>query len=205
LSASGEAVKIPSKIRAGDTVVWADLPTVDTFGAPVDGSTHGLTYFLRTNHNHQGATVAGVTVVGTPQGGGWTFTISSTTSAGFVADTWYWQAIATANAGGAKATLGSGSLVVEPSLSYTGQPGAFDGRSQAQKDLEAVQGAIRSLMSGGAVQEYRIGTRSLKRYELADLLTLESKLKADVARENKAAMIANGLGNPHNLYVRFGR
>jgi hypothetical protein len=60
-------------------------------------------------------------------------------------------------------------------------------------------------MAGGAVQEYRIGTRSLKRYELADLLALESKLKADVARENKAAMIANGLGNPHNLFVRFGR
>ena len=79
---------------------------MDVFGAPIDGSTHGLTYYLRTNHNHQGATVAGVTVVGTPQGSGWTFTISAATSAGFVADTWYFQAIATANVGGAKTTLG---------------------------------------------------------------------------------------------------
>ena len=203
--ASGEAVKIPSKIRAGDTVVWADDPTVDVFGAPIDGSNHGLTYYLRANHNHQGATVAGVTVVGTPQGSGWTFTISSATSAGFVADTWYFQAIATANAGGAKTTLGSGSLIVEPSLVYTGAPAKFDGRSQAQQDLDACQAAIRSLMSGGAVQEYRIGTRSLKRYDLAELLALESRLKAQVARENKAALIANGLGNPHNLFVRFGR
>jgi hypothetical protein len=113
--------------------------------------------------------------------------------------------VATANTGGAKTTLGNGSLVVEPSLVYAGQPSAFDGRSQAQKDLESVQAAIRSLMSGGAVQEYRIGNRNLKRYELADLLALETKLKADVAREQKAAMIANGLGNPHNLFVRFGR
>ncbi len=186
-------------------MVWADLPTVDTFGAPIDGSTHGLTYYLRTNHNHQGATVAGVTVVGSPNGSGWTFSIPAATTVSFVADIWYWQAVATANVDAAKTTLGSGSLLVEPSLAYAGQPGAFDGRSQAQKDLESVQGAIRSLMSGGAVQEYRIGTRSLKRYDLAELLALESRLKAEVAREQKAAMIANGLGNPHSLYVRFGR
>jgi hypothetical protein len=204
LSASGEAVKIPSKIRAGDTVVWRDEATVDVFGAPIDGSNHSLTYYLRTNHNHQGATVAGVTVVGTPAGSGWTFTIPAATTAGFVADDWYFQAVATANAGGAKTTLGSGSLTVEANLAYAGQPSAFDGRSQAQKDLDAVQAAIRSLMSGGAVQEYRIGTRNLKRYDLAELLALESRLKAVVARENKAAMIANGLGNPHNMFVRFG-
>jgi hypothetical protein len=31
----------------------------------------------------------------------------------------------------------------------------------------------------------------------------ESQLKAEVVRERKANMIANGLGNPHNLFVRF--
>jgi hypothetical protein len=200
LSASGEAVKIPSKIRAGDTVVWVDEPSVDVFGAAIDSSNHGLTYYLRTNTASEGATVVGVA-----EGSGWKFTISDATSAGFDAGVWYFQAVATANVGGAKTTLGTGQLTVEPSLSYAGSPGAFDGRSQAQKDLEACQAAIRSLMSGGAVQEYRIGTRSLKRYDLAELLALESRLKAEVARENKAAMIANGLGNPHNLFVRFSR
>lgn len=193
-------MRIPSNIRAGDTIVWVDDPSVDQFGAAITSSNHGLTYYLRTNTASEGATVVGVA-----EGTGWKFTITAGTSAGFDAGTWYFQAVATANVGGAKTTLGTGQLTVEPSLSYAGLPGAFDGRSQAQKDLEAVQGAIRSLMSGGAVQEYRIGTRSLKRYELADLLALETKLKADVARENKAAMIANGLGNPHNLFVRFGR
>jgi len=193
-------VKIPSKIRAGDTVVWVDEPSVHAFGAAIDSSNHGLTYYLRTNTASEGATVVGVA-----EGSGWKFTITAGTSAAFDAGVWYFQAVATANAGGAKTTLGTGQLTVEPSLSYAGSPGAFDGRSQAQKDLEACQAAIRSLMSGGAVQEYRIGTRSLKRYDLAELLALESRLKAEVARENKAAMIANGLGNPHNLFVRFGR
>ena len=86
----------------------------------------------------------------------------------------------------------------------SGTPVAFDGRSQAQKDLEAVQAAIRTIISGGAVAEYRIGTRSLKKYELSELLTLESRLKAEVVREKKAEMIANGLGNPSSLFVRFG-
>jgi hypothetical protein len=31
----------------------------------------------------------------------------------------------------------------------------------------------------------------------------ESKLKSDVKREQMAELIANGLGNPHNLFVRF--
>ena len=31
----------------------------------------------------------------------------------------------------------------------------------------------------------------------------QSQLKAEVVRERKANMIANGLGNPHNLFVRF--
>jgi hypothetical protein len=38
---------------------------------------------------------------------------------------------------------------------------------------------------------------------MPDLVLRESQLKAIVARERKAAMIANGLGDPHSLYVRF--
>lgn len=173
---------------------------MDVFGQPIDSDTHSLTYYLRTSTAGEGATVVGVA-----EGKGWRFTLPAATTANFDPGTWFFQAVAAALADGAKTTLGSGRVTVEGSLGYTGTPGAFDGRSQAEKDLEAVQTAIRRLMSGGAVQEYRIGTRSLKRYDLADLLALETRLKAEVAREQKAAMIANGLGNPHNLYVRFGR
>jgi hypothetical protein len=38
---------------------------------------------------------------------------------------------------------------------------------------------------------------------LNQLIELESKLKAELIREQKAELIANGLGNPHNLFVRF--
>ncbi len=196
-------MNIPAQIRAGDTVTWRDEAARDNLGNVIDGSNHGLTYYLRTNHNHQGATVAGVTVAGTPSGTGWTFTIAKTTTDGFVADTWYWQAVATATVGGAVTTIGAGQLTVLPGLDYAGQPSAFDGRSQAQKDLDAVQAAMRAIVSGGAVAEYSIGSRRLKKMEMADLIQLESKLKAEVKREQAATMVANGLGSPHNLFVRF--
>lgn len=192
-------MKIPSTIRAGDTVLWQDGPALDALRQPIEPATHSLTYFLRTNANHEGATVTGVAA-----GSLWQFTIPSNTSAGFDAGVWYFQAVATAVADQAKTTLGAGQITVLPGLSYAGQPGAYDGRSQAQKDLDAVNAAIRALMSGGAVQEYRIGLRSLKRYELSELIVLRDHYKAEVVREQKAEMIANGMGNPHSVFVRFG-
>jgi hypothetical protein len=189
-------MQIPATIRAGATIQWRDIAATDSLGNAITSSTYVLTYYLRFNAASEGATV-----VGTVDGTGWQFTIAAGTSAGFDAGIWYWQAIATS--GSISHTLGAGQLTVEPALNYTGTPGAFDGRSQSQKDLDSVQATIRAIVSGGAVAEYTIGTRRLKKMDMADLVMLESRLKAMVMREQKAALIANGLGNPTSLYVRF--
>lgn len=189
-------MKIPAQIRAGDTVKWRDDAARDNLGNPIDSGSWTLTYYLRTNTASEGATVVGV-----PFGQGWELTIAAATSAGFDAGQWFWQAVATS--GSDSVTLGAGQLEVLPALNYSGQPAAFDGRTQAQKDLDAVQAAVRAMVAGGAVAEYSIGSRRLKKMEMADLLQLESKLKAEVKREQAAALAANGLGNPHNLFVRF--
>ena len=189
-------MNIPSEIRAGDTVKWRDDSTTDVFGNDIDSASWSLKYYLRTNTASEGHISTGSAF-----GQGWEFTVSATDSAGFDAGNWYWQAIATKDS--EKITLGYGTLTVEAALEYSGTPGAFDGRTQARKDLEAVQTAIRTLIAGGAVQEYRIGNRNLKRYDLPDLIQLEGRLKAEVKREEQAEMIANGLGNPRNMFVRF--
>lgn len=177
---------------------WRDVAGTDTLGNSISsGGGWTLTYYIRFNRNNHGATV-----VGTAYGTGWEFTLSSATTDGFHADdTGYWQAVATK--AGEKHTLGAGQFQVDENLYYTGTPAAVDDRSQAQKDLDAVQAAIRTIINGGVAKEYTIGNRSLKKYDLADLLALETKLKADVKREQKAQLIANGLGNPFNLFVRF--
>ena len=188
-------MNIPPQIRAGDTVKWRDVEGIDNLGNAITSATWTLTYYLRTNTASEGATV-----VGTAYGTGWEFTIATGTSAGFDAGDWYWQAIATYS--GEKITLGAGQLEVLQALSYTGAPGAIDGRSQAETDLEAVQAAIRAIVAGGAKQ-YSIGNRAFTKLDLSELMERESRLKAEVKREQKAQLIANGLGNPHNLFVRF--
>lgn len=192
-------MNIPQKIQAGTTAIWVDDATVDIFGNAVDNSTHSLVYYLRANTAGEGVTTSAVAYES-----GWKTTLSIATTTGMDAGVWYFQAVATNLSNSSALELGRGSFSVEASLTYSGTPGAFDGRSQAQKDLDAVQSAIRAIISGGAVAEYRIGTRSIKKYELSELLTLESRLKAEVVREKKAEMIANGLGNPSSLFVRFG-
>jgi hypothetical protein len=58
------------------------------------------------------------------------------------------------------------------------------------------------LLADGAKQ-YSIGSRSFTSLDLSELMERESRLKSDVKREQMADLIANGLGNPHNLFVRF--
>jgi hypothetical protein len=187
---------IPATIRAGDTVSWRDDATTDSLGNAVGSSAWTLTTYLR-----RATAGAGLTVVATAYGSGWETTISAANSATLAAGAYYWQARATS---GAQAiTAGSGSLTVLPALNYTGAPAAFDGRSQARQDLDAVQSAIRALISGGAVRRYMISGRQLERFSLAELIELENRLKADVAREEAAQRMANGLGDPRNLFVRF--
>lgn len=193
-------MNIPATIAAGTTVAWIDNATVDIFGAAVDNTTHRLTYYLRRN-----APSGGVTAVGVAYNSGWKVTLSAATTEAMDAGDWYFQAVATNLSDSTVIELGRGSLVVEASLVYDHGPDAYDGRTQLQKDLDAVQAAIRTIISGGAVAEYRIGTRNLKRFELTELMELESRLKAQLAREKKAEMIANNLGNPHSLYVRFNQ
>lgn len=190
-------MNIPSEIRAGDTIQWKDVAGKDNLGNVVGSSDYTLKYYLRTNTASEGHT-ATATADGTQD---WLTTISATDSAGFDAGDWYWQAVATKT--GSTITLGSGQLKVLASLVYSDTPGALDGRTQAQKDLDAVQAAIRTILDGGAVKEYSIGNRNLKKYDLPDLLALETKLKAEVNREQRAQLMANGLGNPFSVYVRF--
>lgn len=190
--------RLPLRVTAGDTIRWSE-PPVNRSGEDVRSSEWGCTMYFRFNATHEGLTVSGSPAAD----GSWSFVISANTSSAMDAGTWYWQRRFQRVA--EVFTEGKGTLEVDQSLVYSGQPGAYDGRSQAKKDLEAVQQAIRAIVSGGAVQEYTIGSRTLKKMKLSELIQLESKLKADVVRENRAEALANGLGDPRKLYVRFRR
>ena len=178
----------PSEIRAGDAIEWTDelAPTATSY-----------IYYFRTN------AASGATSSGTLTQGKWAFTLSATTTAAFTPGQWFYQAISTTAT--TPLTERTGGFTVLPSLVYSGSATAVDLRSQASIDLEAVEAAIRALVSGA--QEYRIGTptggRMVKRADLAQLIQWRDLLKADVAREKIAENVANGKGDGRSLYIRF--
>lgn len=190
------SILIPSLIYAGDTLIF-DVPAFkDAIGTTIDSSLYTLTWYARTNVASEGTTV-----VGTPEGTGWRVTVAASTTSGFDAGLWTWQAIATYST--LTYTAGRGQFTVKASAQYSGTPGAFDDRSRAEVDLTYVEAAIRTLAQGGMVQEYTIGGRSLRRYKMAELLQLRDDLKNEIAMERKAEKIRQGLGNPGLAKVRF--
>tara|TARA_Y100001970_G_scaffold230214_1_gene285774 strand:- start:373 stop:951 length:579 start_codon:yes stop_codon:yes gene_type:complete len=191
-------VPIPKQVRAGDLIQWRDNSTVDVFGEPISSPDWTVTYYLRTNTSSEGATVSS-----TAYTDGWQFSIASATSANFDVGDWYFQAVAD-KSGAEKQTIFTGRFEVLAALSYSGTPAAYDGRSQVNKDLDLVEAAIRALLNNGVVQEYKIGNRTAKKYDLSELLVLKAALKAELVREQAAEKIANGLGNPRAVHVRFG-
>ena len=190
-------VTIPSKMRAGDTIKWRDDSTTDVFGDDMTSTDWVVTYYLRTNTASEGATVVGTTYLT-----GWQFEIAGTTTANFDAGDWFLQAIATKIVE-TPTTIATGQFEVLAALKYAGTPGAYDGRSQIRKDLDTVESAIRTILDGGGIQEYRIGSRTAKKYDLSELIQLKAQLKAELVREEAAETMANGLGNPRAMFVRF--
>jgi hypothetical protein len=189
-------ILVPDLIYAGDTVIF-DVPAFkDAIGTTIDSGTYTLNWYARTNTASEGATITGVA-----EGDGWRITVPSSTTTGFDAGLWTWQAIATY--GSTQYTAGRGQFTVKATASYTGTPGAFDDRSRAEIDLGYVEAAIRTLTQGGMVQEYSIGGRSLRRYKMTELLELRSTLQNEVAMERRREKIRQGLGNPGLAKVRF--
>jgi hypothetical protein len=169
---------------------------LDLNGNAATSAAWTFTTFLRFNAASEGATVTGTARVD----GGWDMAITATTSAAFDAGGWSWQSRITS--GATVITVGAGTTQVLPGLNYTGQPAAFNGQSQAEQDLVAVQAAIRAIVSKGA-KSYTIGSRKFDAADLGQLMQREAQLKAIVARERAAEKVAAGLGDPRSLFVRF--
>lgn len=184
-------MNVPALIYAGDTVKWNEPAT------PEYSSTAGwvASFVLRHPTGNDALTVAGVS----DGAGGWNFTLTTTQTAALHVNGHWWQVTVTKD--GERYTLGTGKLDVVANIPAAGN--TYDGRTQAQIDLEAVQAAMRAIVTGGATIEYSIGNRSLKKMPMADLIALETKLKTDVAREARADRLAKGMNSGRAVFVRF--
>lgn len=186
-------MNIPQTLTQGDTATWQDDPWVSPSGQLYTAPGYTLTYVLR-------GPSGGLELAAYSNGNGWLTGISGTQSSTMPAGRVWWSAVLTG--AGERVTIATGELIVAENLAAN-PTAAYDGRTQAERDLDAVNAAISARTSGGLVAEYTIGGRSLKREPMSALLSLRSALMMRVRNEQTAASIAAGLGNPRNLYSRF--
>ena len=196
LSHHGKTVTFPKKIIAGDFIQWTLKPTQDNLGNSISSPDWSVVYYLRTNTAPLGATINS-----SANNDGFKFSIASNVTATFNAGTWFYQAVAN-KSGEEKQTIFTGQFKVLESLEYSSVATNYDGRTQLRKDFDAIEATIKALVTGQAVQEYKIGSRSIKKYELSELIIIRDRYKRDLIKEEKQQLIANGDGNPHNLYIR---
>lgn len=108
----------------------------------------------------------------------------------------------TVNQSGQRYTIDAGTLTIQPNLSAS--PAGYDGRSLAQKALADAEAALASYTaSKGMVRRYTIGMRMMEFNTSADILALIQYWRRMVTQEGTAEQIAQGLGTPRKLYVRF--
>lgn len=183
-------MNIPSFIYAGDTVKWSEDQAGERSSAQ-----WAMTCVIKdgTGADHVDLTGAANAA------GGWDFTITDEVTAAWKTSTHYWQIYVTKS--GERYTLGQGSIEVKGNI--VGAGNTYDGRTQIEKDLDAIETEIRARATGGATIEYSIGNRSLKKESISALLALRSALRTDLAREKAAKRLSEGVGR--SIGIRFGR
>lgn len=185
-------MNIFSTIAAGDSATWKDNSFIDSNSTTYSSAGYTLTYEIR------GPGMV-LTLTAIAYGTGWQTSISTAQSAALTVGRWWWAAYASAT--GVRVQAGSGYFDVTPNLQTAGS--SYDGRSDTEKALDAVSAAIKTRIDGGMVAEYSVAGRSLRREPIPNLVALETRLKGMVRRERAREMVANGLGNPSRLGVRF--
>lgn len=189
-------LSIPSQIIIGDTATWNDQglrgldPVTGEVADYVSGS-YILSYAIRGS--------VGLNLTAVANGLGYRTTITSVQSTALTAGNYFWQAFVTK--AGNRVTIGSGQIQVMTNLSVG--TSAYGGRLEVEKMLDAVTAAIQARLTGGAVLRYEIKGRDLERDPIPDLIMLRDRLRVEVARARAADKIAQGLGDPRRLFVRF--
>lgn len=190
-------MKIPAQFTAGDSVAWFEPRFgLAAQGLDIDPASWGLVYALR------GAS-EGLDLTGASDGGRWTFLMTAQQSAalntGRAVLIWYWQAVATR--GIQRVTAGRGVVKVRPNLAGLPTSVAFDGRTENEQALAAIEAELRARINGGATVEYTIGQRSLKKEPMAELLKLRTHYRLLVKRERLAGH--PGFGSLESSQITF--
>jgi hypothetical protein len=177
----------PSAVTAGDTVAW----TRSLADYPASGG-WTLSYALRS-------ATAMIDITAGASGADHAVSVLPAVSRSWVPGSYAWAAFATKASD--RYEVARGTMLVRANLA---QASPVDGRTMAAKAVDDLTAALASFRSsGGRVRRYRIADREMEFETIGDLISLLDFWKRERARENAAASIAAGTGDPRRLYVRF--
>lgn len=187
----------PTEITAGSTVKWKK--TFANYN-PQDG--WALAYYLRGAG--AGLDVEGGDLVAA-DGSSFLITIpayadeDAPATANLSAGKYFWQAWVTNEETGEEQQVGEGQLNVKPNLSNADIQTAYDGRSQAEIDLDAVRVAMGRAVAKNKA-EYSIAGRMKREHTLDELMKMEERL---VQRVNAERAASGATPFMRNIEVRF--
>ena len=178
----------PTSLRAGDTWAWR---REDLSDYPASGWT--LVYYFRNATTYFDVTAAA---------DGDAYAVSVAKASTGKTPGWYdWIAVVTNTGDTERYEVDRGRIEI---LANYSAAAALDGRSWARKMLDYIEAALLSRATSDQLDlvNATLDSRSIQR-DKAGLITLRSQFKAEVAREEHGAAIANGLGGKNRLLVRF--
>lgn len=176
----------PTAVTAGDTIRWkrslSDYP-----------ASSGWTLKYRLINSAKKIDIASIA-----SGSEHLVEISAAISAFWTPGDYDWQAYVEKAA--ERFTIAMGRITIKPDLAA--QLTGIDTRSYSRQVLEAVQAALYGRASNAQL-ELEIAGRRIKYIPIEELLAFHDRFKAEVAKEESAAKIANGGGTMGRMTVRF--
>ncbi|MBE0558620.1 MAG: hypothetical protein IH628_15445, partial [Proteobacteria bacterium] len=134
-----------------------------------------------------------------PDGTDHKFTVATANTASLQPGFYTWQSFVT-DGTGARHTVSTGSISIRANLAL--QNSGFDGRSHAQKVLDAIEATMegRATKSQAVVQ---INNRQIQYLKPEELIKWRSFYKAEVAREKTAEKVTQGEDPGNRILTRF--
>lgn len=165
----------PSEITAGDHITWTRY---DAAFLPSDGWT--LKYAFRGP--------AAINLVSTPDGTSHVIDIPGNTSKDFAAGAYSWAGYYE-KSDGTRVTRYTGRLKINPDL--VAATAGFDGRSHAEKVLEAIERVIEGRATRGD-QELSFDGKRIVKMTVAELIQLRQQYRNEVRAERARAAAKAG-------------
>jgi len=168
----------PLTFRQNETPSWRDSAWSDENGILYPSPTYALAYVFA------GPSTGPVTLTGVANSAGWITSLDAANSAKLFPGTYWWQAVLTGT--GVRRVIGEGQISVETDYAMVGVSAHYDGRTTAEKALDAWEQAL-SALTTGSTKSYAIADRQMTYHDLSEIQKTVDYWRGRVTQERSAA------------------